>query len=56
MLGLLPLGLAGAMFVINPEYISALFTTKAGNVMLGGALLLAGVGFYWMKKTIEIEI
>ncbi len=55
-LGLLPIGLAGAMFVINPEYISALFTTKAGNVLLGGALLLAGVGFYWMKKTIEIEI
>ena len=55
-LGLLPLGLAGAMFVINPEYISALFTTKAGNVMLGAALVLAGFGFWWMKKTIEIEI
>ena len=55
-LGLLPLGLAGAMFVINPEYISTLFNTKAGNILLGGALVLAGVGFYWMKKTIEIEI
>lgn len=55
-LGLLPIGLAGAMFVINPEYISALFTTKAGNVMLGAAVILAGFGFFWMKKTIEIEI
>lgn len=55
-LGLLPLGLAGAMFVINPEYISTLFTTKAGNVMLGAAVVLAGFGFFWMKKTIEIEI
>lgn len=55
-LGLLPIGLAGAMFVINPEYISALFTTKAGNVMLGAAVVLAGFGFFWMKKTIEIEI
>ena len=55
-LGLLPLGLAAAMFVINPEYIGALFTTKAGNVMLGAALVLAGFGFWWMKKTIEIEI
>ncbi len=55
-LGLLPIGLGAAMFVINPEYISALFTTKAGNFLLGGAVLLALVGFYWMKKTIEIEI
>ena len=55
-LGFLPIGLAAAMFVINPEYISALFTTKAGNVMLGAAVILAGFGFFWMKKTIEIEI
>lgn len=55
-LGLLPIGLGAAMFVINPEYISALFTSKAGNFLLGGAVLLALVGFYWMKKTIEIEI
>ncbi len=55
-LGLLPLGLAAAMWVINPEYISTLFTTKAGNVMLGAAVVLAGFGFFWMKKTIEIEI
>jgi tight adherence protein B len=55
-LGLLPIGLGAAMFVINPEYISALFTTKAGNFMLGFAVMLALVGFYWMKKTIEIEI
>lgn len=55
-LGLLPLGLAAAMYVVNPDYISALFTTKAGNVMLGAALVLAGFGFWWMKKTIEIEI
>lgn len=55
-LAFLPVGLGAAMFVINPEYISALITTKAGNFLLGGAVLLALVGFYWMKKCIEIEI
>ena len=55
-LGFLPIALAAAMYVINRPYISTLFTTHAGNVMLGGAVVLAGIGFYWMKKTIEIEI
>ena len=55
-LGLLPLGLGAAMFVINPEYIGVLFSEKLGNMMLGGAVLLAGFGFWWMKKLIEIDV
>ena len=44
------------MFVINPEYIGVLFSEKLGNMMLGGAVLLAGFGFWWMKKLIEIDV
>jgi tight adherence protein B len=55
-LGLLPLGLGAAMFVINPEYIGVLFSEKLGNMMLGGAVLLALFGFWWMKKLIEIDV
>ena len=55
-LGVLPLLLGLAMYVINPDYVGLLLTESIGNVMLGGAVILALVGFYWMKKTIEIEI
>ena len=55
-LGLLPIGLGIAMYLMNPDYISTLFDTTLGNFLLGGAILLAGVGFYWMKKVIEVDI
>ena len=55
-LGILPVGIGGAMYVINPEYIGVLFSERLGNFMLGGAIMLALGGFFWMKKTIEIEV
>ena len=55
-LALLPIGLGFAMFAINPEYIKVLFEETIGQLMAAGGVLLALVGFYWMKKVIEIEI
>jgi tight adherence protein B len=55
-LGFLPIGLGAAMWVINPEYIGVLFSERLGNIMLIGAGLLAGFGFWWMKKLIEIDV
>lgn len=55
-LGLLPVGIGMAVYVMNKPYISLLFEETIGQYMLGGAILLALAGFYWMKKTIEIEI
>ena len=55
-LGILPVALGGVMYAVNPEYIQTLFHHRSGHIMLGGAGVLALVGFYWMKKTIEIEV
>jgi len=55
-LGFLPIGLGAAMWVINPEYIGVLISEKLGNFMLAGAVMLAGFGFWWMKKMIEIDV
>src|SRR5207248_1577125 len=54
-LGILPIALGGVMYAVNPEYIQVLFKHTSGHIMLAGAGLLALVGFYWMKKTIETE-
>jgi tight adherence protein B len=55
-LGFLPIGLGFAMWVINPQYVGRLFDTTAGNIMIGAALVAMAVGFFWMKKIIDIEI
>ena len=55
-LGLLPIGLGLIMYGMNRDYINVLLHDNFGQVLLIGAGLLAGVGFYWMKKTIEIDI
>src|SRR5205823_413367 len=55
-LALLPIGLGVVMYGINREYINVLFHDGFGQVMLVGAAILGLVGFYWMKKTIEIDI
>ncbi len=55
-IGLLPPVLAGVMFVLNPEYIKELFSPGLGYALLAGAVVMMGIGFAWMKKTITIEV
>jgi tight adherence protein B len=55
-LGLLPFGIGLFIMGANPGYLDPLFDDSFGNILLGAAVVLMAVGFYWMKKTIEIEI
>jgi tight adherence protein B len=55
-LGLLPLGLGAIMFLINPEYMSQLYKTGTGIVLSIVAAVSMAIGFFWMKKIIDIEI
>ena len=52
----LPVGLGLVMFVMNKEYTSKLLNTTMGNIMLGAAVISAGVGYLWMRKIINIRI
>ncbi|MEM9130963.1 MAG: type II secretion system F family protein [Actinomycetota bacterium] len=55
-LSFLPPGLGAIMWIINPEYISVLFTETMGNVLLGLGVLSATVGLAWMKKVITVDV
>jgi tight adherence protein B len=55
-LGFLPFGIGFFIFASNPEYLEPLFEETIGKGLLIGAGTLMLVGFYWMKKTIEIDI
>ena len=55
-LTILPFAIAGYMFAVNREYISLLYTTKLGFVMLIGAGVLMAGGVLWMKKIVNIDV
>jgi tight adherence protein B len=52
----LPPVLTGVMFVLNPEYIMKLFTHPTGHQMLAGAIIAQVLGFFWIKKIIDIKV
>lgn len=55
-LGLLPVGLGLAFYVLDREYISLLFEDALGQKMLVGSAALAVVGFFWMRRVLEVEV
>jgi tight adherence protein B len=55
-LTVLPVLMFGALLVFNPVFLSPLYTTPTGLLMLAAAAVLMGVGVLWMKKLTEIEV
>ncbi|MBI2710021.1 MAG: type II secretion system F family protein [Actinobacteria bacterium] len=55
-LGLLPVGLGGAISAFNPDYIKPLFGARLGQFLLGLGITSMLIGLAWMKKIISIEI
>ena len=44
-IGLLPLGLAGVLMLINPEYIASFFSSQMGAMMLVTGAVMESIGF-----------
>lgn len=55
-IGLLPVALAGVIFVISPGYIMTLFSSKLGLLMVLGAICSEVVGLVFIKKIVNIEV
>jgi tight adherence protein B len=54
-LGLMPFVVGAFVAFSNPEYVKPLFTHPIGRIMVGGALALQMVGWFWMRRIIDIE-
>lgn len=52
----LPFALGGFIYLFNPEYMSVLFTTNIGRIMLGLAFLGQFIGWLFIRKIIKIEM
>lgn len=55
-LSLLPFATAGLLYMINPEFMSLLWTEKVGVYMIYTALVSTFIGILWMRKVIRIHV
>ena len=55
-LSLLPFALAAAMSLLNPVFISKLWTDPLGLQLVYFSLVLMGIGILWMWKMIQIRV
>ena len=55
-LGALPIVVGFAIFLIQPEYVTLLFTNAFGQFLLITAILLQLTGVLWIRKIINIDI
>lgn len=55
-LGLLPFGVSGMLFLINPDYIKLLWSDPSGIKLLWYALAMIVFGVIWLRKIIRIRI
>ena len=52
---LLPIVMAVALMVISPEYLKILLVEKAGNYLLGAAIIMQIIGIWVIKRIIDIR-
>lgn len=51
----LPIALGLIMYVMNPEYMSPLFTEPLGQVLLAGCLIFMFIGVFFISKIVKID-
>lgn len=54
-IGLLPIFLAGAIYMINPGYMGAFFTDPIGYILIGMGLFSQIIGIMFIRKIVNIE-
>ncbi len=54
-IGALPVVVMGAVYLSKPDYISILFDTRSGNMMLAGSAIWMLIGVLMMRKMINFD-
>jgi len=52
----LPFAVMGALSLFSPDYAARLFSSGAGRLMLGGAVLLQGIGYLLMRSLMRVDV
>jgi tight adherence protein B len=54
-IGLLPIGLAILLTLVNQSYLTPLYSSTLGRMILGGAVVTEVIGFIFIRKMIEVD-
>ena len=54
-IGSLPFLMTGLLYLVNPEYLTPLFTADLGKILIAGGLVWMSVGIFIMKQMINFE-
>jgi tight adherence protein B len=52
----LPAFLAIALGFINPEHMQLLFREHIGHMLLGAAVVMQMIGYFWIRQVVKIEV
>jgi len=55
-IGCLPIGIGGMLYLVAPDFLDPLLTSTVGNFMIGAALVLMLIGILVMRAMINFEI
>jgi tight adherence protein B len=55
-LSLLPPAVMGFVLLTNGGYMTPLFHTGLGLVLIIGAVAMLGIGIFWMSRLVKVEI
>jgi tight adherence protein B len=52
----LPAGLGVILTVLNPDHMNLLFNHRIGHMLIGAAIVMQTVGFFWIRKILDLEV
>lgn len=56
MVAIVPVVLAGVIYLISPEFMGLLFEHTCGHIMIGVAAVGIGAGFFVINKVVDIDV
>jgi tight adherence protein B len=55
-LAALPIVVGSLIYLIEPSYVMVLFNVTLGRLLLAGGFMLQIIGYFWIRKIVNIEI
>ena len=52
----LPAGLGVILTMLNPDHMGLLFNHPTGHLLIGAAIVMQIIGFFWIRKILDLEV